>query len=137
MYLKALNGCLVPLITSLPKSLSHNMTMLNDEPTLLQVDLLQFMMEVHESKSPFLSGSSTATSPTHLAMVPPHKVESQVSMTMEVSELLLWVALDTSGQSLGSSTPKRPVSPSLGTLPSLRPEGFAKPVDTSSQASFR
>ena len=103
--------------------------MLNDEPDLLKVDLLQFTTEGCESKGLFLSGSSTFTSPTCLAMAPPPKVESQVSMTMEVSELLLQVALDTSGQTLGSSTPKRAVSLALGAPPSLRLEGFAKPVE--------
>ena len=111
--------------------------MLDDEPTLLQVDLLQFMTEGCESKAPFLGGSSTSTSPTCPTMVPPPKVESQVSMTTEVSELLLWAALDTSSQALGSSTPKRPVSLALGAPSSLRLEGFAKPVDTSSQESPR
>ena len=113
------------------------MTIINDEPTLLQVDLSQFMMEGCELKAPFLSGSSTCTSPTCLAMVPPPKAESQVSMTMEVSQLLLWVVLDNSSQALGSSTPKRPVSLALGAPPSLRLEGFSKPVDTSSQASLQ
>ena len=72
MYTEGLNGCLVPVITSLPKSLSHSMTMLNDEPTLLQVGLSQFMTEGHESKAPFLSGSPTSTSPhTLLWCLPP------------------------------------------------------------------
>ena len=63
------------------------------------------------------------------------KVESQVRMTMEVSELLSQAALDTSGQALGCSTPKRPVSLASGAPPSLRLESSAKPVDTSSQMS--
>ena len=137
VYSKGLNRCLVLVIMPLPKSLSHSMTMLDDEPTLLQVNLLQLTMEGHESKALFLGGSSTSTSPTCPAMVPPLKVESQVSMTMEVSELLLWAALDTSGQALGSSTPKRPVSLALGAPPSLGLEGFAKPVDASSQVSLK
>ena len=73
VYPKGLNGCLVPVITTLPKSLSHGMTMLNDEPTLLQVDISHFTMEGHGSKTPFLGGGSTSTSPTHPAMVPPPK----------------------------------------------------------------
>ena len=135
MYPKGLNGCMVPVKMPLPELLSHSMTMLNDEPTLLQVDLSLFMMEGCELKAPFLGGSSNSTSPTHMAMVPPPKGESQVSMTIEVSELLSWEALDTSGQALGSSTPKRPVSLALEPPPSLGLEGFAKPVDTSSKAS--
>ena len=70
-------------------------------------------------------------------MAPPSKVESQVSMTMEVSELLLQAALDTSSQALGSSTPKRPVSTALGAPPSLGLEDSTKPVDTSSQVSLQ
>ena len=58
-------------------------------------------------------------------------------MTMEVSELLSQAALDTSGQASGSSIPKRPVSLALGAPPSLRLEGFAKPMDTSSQAPLQ
>ena len=135
VYPEGLNRCLVPVITSLPKSLSHSMTMLDVEPTLLQVDLLQFMTEGCESKALFLGSSPNSTFPTCPAMAPPPKAESQVSMTMEVSELLSQAALDTSGQALGSSTPKRPVSPALGAPSSLRLEGFTKPMDTSSQVS--
>ena len=61
-------------------------------------------------------------------------MESQVSMTMEVSELLSWVALDTSSQALGCSTPKRPGSLASGAPPLLL-ESSVKPVDTSSQVS--
>ena len=105
------------------------------EPTFLQVDLSQFTMEEPESKAPFPGSDSTSTSPTCSAMAPPTKVESQVSMTMEVSELLSQAALDTSSQALGSSTPKRPVSTALGVPSSLGLEDSAKPMDTSSQVS--
>ena len=72
VYPKGLNGCLVLLITSLPKSLSHSMNVLSDEPTFLQVDLSQFMTEEHESKAPFPSGNSTSTTPhTLLWHLPP------------------------------------------------------------------
>ena len=126
VYPKGLNGCLVPPITSLPKSLSHSATMLNDKPTLLQVDLSQFTMEGCKSKAPFLGGSSTSTFPHALLWCLPPKAESQVSMTMEVSELLLQVALDTSDQASGSSTPKRPVSPALGAPHSLQARRFCQ-----------
>ena len=135
VYLKGLNGCLVPVITTLPELLSHSMTMLDDKPTLLQVDISQYMVEGHGSKTQFLGGGSTSTSSTCLAMAPPPKVESQVSMTMEVSELLSQAALDTSSQALGCSTPKRPVSLAYGAPSTLRLEHFAKPVDPSSQVS--
>ena len=109
--------------------------MLNDEPILLQVNILQFAMEGHESKTSFLSGTSTATSPTCSAMAPTPKVESQVLMTMEISELLSWAALDTSGQASGCSTPQETSIPGpRGTTPFLL-VSTAKPVDTSSQVS--
>ena len=53
VYPKGLNRCLVPVITTVPKSLSHGVTMFDKEPTLLQVDISQFMMEGHKSKTPF------------------------------------------------------------------------------------
>ena len=71
VYPKGLNGCLVLVRTPLPESLSHSVTMLDDEPTILQVDLSQFMMEGHEPKAPFPGGGSTSTSPTCPAIVPP------------------------------------------------------------------
>ena len=89
VYPKGLNGCLVLVITSL----AHDTNVFSDEPTFLQVDLSQFVMEEWESKAPFPSSNSMSTSPSCPTMAPPPKVESQVSMTMEVSELLLWTAL--------------------------------------------
>ena len=83
------------------------MNVLNEEPAFLQVDLSQSVMEECESKALFPGSDSTSTFPTHPTMAPPPKVESQVSMTMEVSELLLQAALDTSSQALGSPTPKK------------------------------
>ena len=73
MYPKGLNGCLVLVITTVPESLSHCVTMLNDKPTFLQVDILQFTVDGPESKTPFLGGGSTSTSPTHPAMAPPSR----------------------------------------------------------------
>ena len=119
VYPEGLNGCLVPVVTSLPKSLAHGMNDLNDEPTFLQVDLSQFAVEEHESKALIPGNDSTSTSPTCPAMAPSPKVESQVSMTTEVSELLLQVLLNTSSQASGSSTPKRPVSMALSPHPLL------------------
>ena len=137
VYPKGLNRCLVLVIISLPESLSHIITVLNDKPTLLQVDLLQIMTEEHEYKAPFPGGDSTPPSPTCPAMAPPPKAESQVSMTMEVSELLSQAALDTSSQALGSSTPKGLASTALRAPPSLGLEDPAKQVDTSSQMSLQ
>ena len=71
VYPKGLNRCLVLVITTLPESMPHGVTMLNDEPTFLQVNILQFATEGCESKTLFLGGASTATSPMCPAMMPP------------------------------------------------------------------
>ena len=54
-------------------------------------------------------------------------------MTTKVRELLSWVALDTSGQPSGDSTPKRLDPVVLVTPLPPNPEDFPKLVDTSSQ----
>ena len=104
-YPEGLNGCLIPVVTVVPGSLAHSTNALNDEPTLLQVDLSQFTGKEHESKATIPSRTSTSTSPAHLPMAHYPKAESQFSMTTKVSKLLLWAVLDTSSQASGSSTP--------------------------------
>ena len=101
----------------------------------LQVDLSQSATKEQESKALSLgSGLSPnpAASPTQAF---PPKVKGQLSMTMEVSELLSQAVLYTSGIPSGSSTPKRPGSLALATLLSLKPEDSTKLDDTSSQVS--
>ena len=71
VYPEGLNGCLVPVETSLPGSLAHGTNSLNDEPTLLQVDLSQFTGEECESKTPIPGRVSTSTFPAHLTMAHP------------------------------------------------------------------
>ena len=109
--------------------------MLEGKSTFLQVDLSKSTTKEQESKAPSLGGGSSpppATSPTRAL---PPKVESQISMTMEVSKLLSQAVLDTSGLESTSSTPKRPGSLVLATTLPLKLEDSAKPVDTSSQVS--
>ena len=110
--------------------------MLKGEPTFLQVDLSQSATKEQESKTLSLgSGLSPplATSPTRAL---PPKVESQISMTMEVSKLPSQAVLDTSSLASRSSTPKRPGSLALATPLPLEPEDPIKPVDASSQVSI-
>ena len=76
VYPEGLNGCLVLVITSLPKSLAHSTNVLDDEPTFLQVDLSQFSTEEPESKALIPGSDSTSTSPTCPTMAPPPKAES-------------------------------------------------------------
>ena len=52
VYPKGLNGCLVLVVATLPELLSHSVTMPDDEPTFLQVDILQFTTDGHGSKTP-------------------------------------------------------------------------------------
>ena len=136
VYPEGLNGCQVPVVMSLPELLCNGVTMLKGEPTFLHVDHTQSATKEQESKIPSLGGAlhpTPAASPTR-ALSP--KAEGQISMTMEVSELLSWAVLDTSGVASGSSTSKRPGSLALATSLPLKPEDSAKPVDTSSQKSI-
>ena len=136
VYLEGLNGCQVPVIMTLPESLSNGMTMLEGKSTFLLVDLSQSATNEQESKALSLGSglsSTVAASPTR-AFHP--KAEGQISITMEVSKLLSQSLLDTSGLASGSSTPKRPGSLVLATPLPLKPEDSAKPVDTSPQVSI-
>ena len=110
--------------------------MLESKSTFLQVDLLLSATKEQEFKVLSLgSGWNTSlpASPTWAFLC---KAGGQISMTMEVSELLSQMALDTSGQALRSSTPKRPVSLALASSLPLKLDNFAKLVDTSSQVNI-
>ena len=135
IYLVGLNGCQVPLIMSLPESLARGTTLLRGKPASLPVTILQSTAKGQEPKAPPLGSHSTPIPTTSPIRAHPPKVEGQVIMTMEVRQLLFWVALDTSGHASGSSTPKR-LEPMVLVTP-LPPkwEDLARPVDMSSQVS--
>ena len=135
VYLEGLNGCQVLVIMTLSESLSQGMTLLGGESTFLQVDLFQSATEEQEPKAPSLGSGLSPTPAGSPTWAFPHKEEGQISMTMEVSELLSQVVLDTPGLVPRSSTPKRPGSLSLAAVLPLKPEDSTKPVDTSSQVS--
>ena len=116
VYWEGLNGCQVPVIMTLPKSLSQGVTMLKGKSTFLQVDLSQSATKKQESKTPSLGDVLNPTPAGSPTWAFPPKVEGQISMTMEVSELLSQAALDTSGIASRSSTPKRPGSLALPTI---------------------
>ena len=106
------------VITTLPESLPNGVTLLEGKSTFLQADLSQSATKEQEPRalSPGSGLSPTpAVSPTRAF---PPKAEGQISMPMEVSELLPWAALDTSDL----------------VLP-LNLKDSAKPVGTSSQVS--
>ena len=136
IYPEGLNGCQVPVITSLPESLFNYVTMLEGESTFLKVDLSQSATREQESKALSLGSGLSPTPAASPTRALPPKAECQISMTMEVSELLSWEVLDTSGLASRSSTPKRPGSVALATPLPLKPGDSAKPVDTSSQVSI-
>ena len=130
---EGLNGCQMLVIMTLPESLSNGMTMLKGESTFLQVDLSQSTTKGQEPKAFSLGGGLSPTSATSPIRAFSPKAEGQISMTMEVSELLSWVVLDTPGLASGSSTQKRPGSLALATVQPLKPEVSAKLVNTSPQ----
>ena len=107
VYQEGLNGCQVPVITSLPELLSNSLTMLKGKPTFLQVDLSQSTTKEQESKALSLGSGSSPSPTTSPTRALPPKVETQISMTMEVSKLLSHRVLDASGLASRSSTPKR------------------------------
>ena len=133
VYPEGLNGCQVLVITTLPESLSQGMTLLRGKSTFLQVDLSQSSTEEQETKAPSLGDGliPTPAGSPNWAFSP--KAEGQISMTMEVSELLSQAVLDTTGLVSRSSTPKRPGSLALTVALPLKLEDSTKPVDTSSQ----
>ena len=133
IYLVGLNGCEIPVIMSLPKSLAKGMTMLWGEPIYLLVDIPQSAVKGQESKAPSPGSHSIPILTASPIKAPPPKVEGQVSMTMEVWDLLSQVVSDTSRKVLGDSTLKRLEPMPLVTPLPPKPEDFPKPVDTSSQ----
>ena len=133
VYLEGLNGHQMPVIMTLPESLSNGLTILEGETTFLQVDHSQSTTQEQEPKALSPGGGLSPTLEASPTRAFPPKVEGQISMTMEVSELLSWVALDTSGLASRSSNPKRPESLALATLLPLKLEDSARLVDTSSE----
>ena len=51
VYLEGLNGCQVPVIMTLPESLSNGVTMLEGESTILHVDLSQSATKEQEPRA--------------------------------------------------------------------------------------
>ena len=106
VYLMGLNGCEAPVIALLPKSLARDTTLLGGKPTYQKVSIPQPTPVGHEPKVlPHSSHSSPIQMPSPIK-APTPKVEREISMTMEVRELLSQAVLDTSGHSSGYSAPQ-------------------------------
>ena len=88
VYLEGLNGCQVPVTTTLPESLSNSVTLLEGKSTFLQVDLSQSTTKEQEPRALSPGGGLSPTPPISPTRAFPPKAEGQISMTMEVSELL-------------------------------------------------
>ena len=88
IYLAGLNGCHIPVITSLAKLLAEDATLLGGEPACLPVDILQSTTKGQEPKAPPLGSHSTPIPTTSPIRAHPPMAEGQVSITMEVRELL-------------------------------------------------
>ena len=119
IYSVGLNGCEVPLIAPLPKSLANSTNLTGGKSIYLKVDIPQSITEESDPKA-LLPGKCPPILMASPVKATPPKLEREVSMNMEVRELLSWVMLDTSGH----------VSP-----PSHKLRDPSGPVDTSSQVS--
>ena len=133
-YLVGLNVWEDPIITTLPKSLVNGISLTGVGSIYLEVDILQPMAEQLDQKASPLGGCSSILIASPLKTTPP-KPEREVSMTMEVRNLLSQAMLDTSGHVSGNSTPNRPNPLVILTLPPHKLRDLSRPVDTSSQLS--
>ena len=106
VYPEGLNGCQVPLITSLPESLSNGMTLLKGKPTSYKWTSPQSATKEQESKAPSLGSVLSLPSATSPTRALPPRQKAQISIATEVSKLLSQAVLDTSGLVSRSSTPK-------------------------------
>ena len=118
-----------------PESLAKGTNLLGGKPIYLKVDILQSIMEGPKLKVPPPGSHSSSIIMPSPIRGPLLKVEREVSMTMEVRELLSQVVLDMSGQASGNSTQKRLDPVVLLTPLPTKPGDFPGPVDTSSQVS--
>ena len=119
------------MIASPPESLARGTNLLGGEPIYLKVGIMQSMVGESELKVPpsGICPSTLMVSPIK-ATLP--KVEREVSMTMEVRELLSQAVLDTSGHVSENSTPKRLNPMVVLTPPPHKLGDLSSPVDTSS-----
>ena len=134
IYPVGLNGCEILVIMSLSKSLAKGTTMLGGKPIYLSVDIPQSATKGQESKALSPGGHSIPILTTTPIRVPLPKAEGQVSMTTEVRELLSQALSDTSGQTLGGSTPKRVELMAL-VMPEEVPATYSPTIETPGPSS--
>ena len=96
IYLVELNGCEAPMIAFPPESLARGTNLLGGKPIYLKVDIPQSMEEGPEWKGPPSSNCLSILMACPIKAILPKAVR-EVSMTMEVRELLSQAVLDMSG----------------------------------------
>ena len=115
--------------------MAKGVNLLSSDPIYLKVGIPQPTMEEPELKALPHGSCPSSILITSPVRPPPPKAEGEVSITMEVRELLPQAALDTSEHASGSSTPKRQEPIVLFMPLPTKLEDFPKPVDMSSQVS--
>ena len=135
IYLVRLNRHEVPLITSLPESLANGTNLTRDKSIYLKVEIPQSIMQESGWKAlpPGRCPSILMASPVKTT---PPKLEREVSMMMEVRDLLSQVMLDMSSHMSGNLTPKRPNPMVILTPPPHKLRDLSGPVHTSSQVNI-
>ena len=112
------------MIASPSEPMAKGVNLLGGNPIYLKVDIPQPTIEEPEFKALPLKSHPPSILIISPVRPPLPKVEGEVSMTMEVRELLSWVALDKSKHASGSSTPKRQEPMVLDTPLPTKPEDF-------------
>ena len=85
-YPIGLNGCEGPIITSLPESLANSISLTRGKSIYLEIDIPQSLAEEPDQKAPSIGEHSTIVIASPIR--PPPNSEGEVSMTMEVRNLL-------------------------------------------------
>ena len=134
IYLLGLNGYKIPLITPLPKPLANGTSLTGGKSIYLKMDILQSIAGESDQKVLLPSKHPSILTVSSVKATLP-KLEREVSMTMEVRELLSRAMLDMSGHASGNSTSKRPNPVVILTPPPHKLRDPSGPVDTSSQVS--
>ena len=134
VYPMGLNRCKESILTSLPESLAHGVSLTAGEPTYLEINILQLLAEESDQKVPPIGEVSTIVIARPHKFIPP-KLEGESSMTMEVRSLLSQVMLDMPGSRSENSTTRR-LNPVVALMPPPhKPKELLQPVDTLSQGS--
>ena len=96
-----LNGHVEPLITSLPEFLANGVSLTGGKSIYLEINIPQPIAEEPDQKALPIGKHSTFIITSPLKTTLP-KLETEVSMTMEVRSLLSWVMLDMSSHGQGT-----------------------------------